>query len=534
MAPVIGIGIGASHGDGNPRALTPTFNVAAGAYSVDQSVTISCATSGATIYYRTTDDTGLTSAWQAYASPVSMIYPGGTLEAYATKSGMSPSAVASAVYTFTMPAIVAAAIGVYDEPTGANVTLDGGTGILTWKNNSVAGSPLPDLTSRTGGAPYNAPTQNATGGRWGGASSDHTAASYQAYRTATTHALSQPRTQMIRGKRSAGAANLAFLDGSTATYDNTAVLYINSDTVGVYAGTYITSVGAAGSGANWCTYWGVFDDAGSGSRLGREDKTYGHAPAGATTGTAGTAASDGISAGSRGTSTTWPFDGSMDRVLVWNSNVAEADLAKANEYWDGNARRYIWVDGDSLTAGTGSTGGANGYPIQLQSLLTLRKHRVVDYGVVNQTLVDMEADFATQFVPLLVSRRHNVYVLWGGINDIFANADGPTVASRRYTLAEEAAAAGFTVIALTNTKCGTLTGAQETARTYANADLLANYAAHGITAVYDAASEANLQNPADGTYFYQTDGLQVHLVDAGYAIIAAGVQATLVALGIAA
>jgi hypothetical protein len=82
-------------------AATPTFSPAAGTYSSAQSVTISDATAGATIYY-TTDGSTPTTASAVYSSPIT-VNATTTLKAIATASGYSASAVASATYTIQQP-----------------------------------------------------------------------------------------------------------------------------------------------------------------------------------------------------------------------------------------------------------------------------------------------------------------------------------------------------------------------------------------------------------------------------------------------
>ncbi len=74
---------------------TPTFSPAAGTYEEAQSVTISCATAGTTIYY-TTDGSTPTSSSPAYSSAVS-ITGSCTLKAIA-KKGSDYSSVGSAAY----------------------------------------------------------------------------------------------------------------------------------------------------------------------------------------------------------------------------------------------------------------------------------------------------------------------------------------------------------------------------------------------------------------------------------------------------
>ncbi len=82
-----------------PVVATPTFNPAGGDYSSSQSVTISDTTSGATIYYTTNGSTP-TTASSVYSSAISVTATE-TLEALATHSGDTNSAVASAAYTIT-------------------------------------------------------------------------------------------------------------------------------------------------------------------------------------------------------------------------------------------------------------------------------------------------------------------------------------------------------------------------------------------------------------------------------------------------
>ena len=79
---------------------TPTFSVAAGTYTSVQSVTITCATVGATIYY-TLDGSNPSSSSTEYTSAVS-ISENCTLKAIAIK-GDDESDVASAAYTINLP-----------------------------------------------------------------------------------------------------------------------------------------------------------------------------------------------------------------------------------------------------------------------------------------------------------------------------------------------------------------------------------------------------------------------------------------------
>ncbi len=78
---------------------TPTFSPAGGTYSTSQTVSISCATSGATIRY-TTDGSTPTASSAVYSSPIT-VSSTQTIKAYAVKSGLTDSAVATAAYTIS-------------------------------------------------------------------------------------------------------------------------------------------------------------------------------------------------------------------------------------------------------------------------------------------------------------------------------------------------------------------------------------------------------------------------------------------------
>jgi sugar lactone lactonase YvrE len=80
-------------------AAAPTFSVAGGTYSANQSVTISSTTSGAFIYY-TTDGSTPTTSSMFYSGPVT-VYETETLQAIAISGTTSVSAVSTAAYVLT-------------------------------------------------------------------------------------------------------------------------------------------------------------------------------------------------------------------------------------------------------------------------------------------------------------------------------------------------------------------------------------------------------------------------------------------------
>ena len=79
------------------QVATPTFSPAAGTYTSSVTVTISDATSGATIRY-TTDGTTPTTSSPVYTGPITVSQTT-TIQAMATLNGMTNSNVASATYT---------------------------------------------------------------------------------------------------------------------------------------------------------------------------------------------------------------------------------------------------------------------------------------------------------------------------------------------------------------------------------------------------------------------------------------------------
>jgi hypothetical protein len=128
-----------SSGGSVAAAATPTFSPAAGTYASAQSITISDATAGATIYY-TTDGSTPTTSSTTYTGPIS-VASSLTIKAIATASGFSTSAVGSAAYviqsavatpTFSPAAgtyASAQSVTISDTTAGATIyyTTDGST-----------------------------------------------------------------------------------------------------------------------------------------------------------------------------------------------------------------------------------------------------------------------------------------------------------------------------------------------------------------------------------------------------------------------
>ena len=104
-----------------PTAATPTISPVAGTYTLPVSVTLTDATSGASIYY-TTDGTTPTTASTLYATPFALTGPV-TVKAIASASGYNPSAVASNAYAIQAATpIFSPAPGTYTSSQSVTIT----------------------------------------------------------------------------------------------------------------------------------------------------------------------------------------------------------------------------------------------------------------------------------------------------------------------------------------------------------------------------------------------------------------------------
>ena len=118
-----------------PPAPRPAFSPAAGAYASTQSVTISDATSDATIYY-TTNGTTPTMSSTTYSGPIT-VNSTETLQAIAAAAGDSNSAIASAAYTIgpAFPSIAtpifSPTAGTYNSPQSVTIS-DAASGAIIY------------------------------------------------------------------------------------------------------------------------------------------------------------------------------------------------------------------------------------------------------------------------------------------------------------------------------------------------------------------------------------------------------------------
>jgi hypothetical protein len=135
------------------QAATPGFSPAAGTYTSTQTVTISDSTSGATIYY-TTNGTTPTTGSSVYSGAIT-VSATETLEALATHSGDTNSAVGSAAYTISgsssSPIYVQQCTSTYTYGNSASCTLTGvGAGHTLLIGIYTESGETPTVTSSSG------------------------------------------------------------------------------------------------------------------------------------------------------------------------------------------------------------------------------------------------------------------------------------------------------------------------------------------------------------------------------------------------
>ena len=137
------------------QVVTPKFSIAGGTYMLGKSVSISCATQGATIYYTTDGSTPSTSS-TVCQDPISVAGNGitETIKAIAAATGMKNSNVASATYRIGYPVGVQASVEMTDQDVS---TLS----ITAYRGNALIGGPT--LLPRSGDTFQGTVSVNAAG-----------------------------------------------------------------------------------------------------------------------------------------------------------------------------------------------------------------------------------------------------------------------------------------------------------------------------------------------------------------------------------
>ena len=142
-------GIGEGGGATSNKVKTPKFTPAAGGVTSGTTVTITCATSGATIHY-TTDGTAPTASSPTYSSPIA-ITADTTIKAIAIKDGMDNSSVASASYTIVLPKVANPVFtpSAGEVTSGTEVTISCATSGATIYYTTDGSTPTEDSTEYT-------------------------------------------------------------------------------------------------------------------------------------------------------------------------------------------------------------------------------------------------------------------------------------------------------------------------------------------------------------------------------------------------
>jgi hypothetical protein len=128
---------------------TPAFSVAAGTYASSQTVSITAATAGSSIYFTTNGSTPITSS-SLYAGPI-MVNATETLQAIAVASNYNNSAVASAAYTIMTPAatpVFSVAPGTYVSSQAVSISDATAGAIIYFTTNGS--TPTTSSTKYTG------------------------------------------------------------------------------------------------------------------------------------------------------------------------------------------------------------------------------------------------------------------------------------------------------------------------------------------------------------------------------------------------
>ena len=142
------IDIFATGGGGTPTCATPTFDPEGGTYFEAQTVSISCSTANATIYY-TLDGSDPTTSSMVYTEPIE-VAESMTIKAYAVKEGFNDSNIAEVEYT-----IILGAVTIFNQDWEGDmngwtfVTVEG---IKPWNISSYSGNHYAYANGYNGGA----------------------------------------------------------------------------------------------------------------------------------------------------------------------------------------------------------------------------------------------------------------------------------------------------------------------------------------------------------------------------------------------
>lgn len=246
----------------------------------------------------------------------------------------------------------------------------------------------------------------------------------------------------------------------------------------------------------------------------------------ATTGTTGiNAQALGIGALNDGTYK-WP--GTISEIILYSSPLSDTDQQRVLKYlaakWN-PGKRAITCVGDSLTSGTGSTGGANqavsiagsNYPGQLWGLLGAAGYSVRIEAYPGRTLTQALAEKnLSEFVGCTESGRP-ITIVWIGTNSLtICKSAGAVIQFVQRECLAYKKAGHVVIVANCLTRGDAIYAGFENDRTVLNSFLAANYTAFA-DALADVAGDTRLQDYNNATYFAAD---KIHLTDSGYGVVA--------------
>lgn len=225
--------------------------------------------------------------------------------------------------------------------------------------------------------------------------------------------------------------------------------------------------------------------------------------------------------------------GKIALVLLYTGSAVFAAAGQIRDWimnrWFRPMNRLAIFDGNSLTAGSGSTGGQT-YPVQTAALLG-SGWDTVNVGVGGQSTAGMNTR-AGQFVDAAENawRSGEIVVGWEGTNDLFLGATPATSISRLTTYYSGRKAEGYRVVVMTvlpRSSVG-VSGTFEADRQTINASLRANWPTYA-DALVDVAADPRIGDQGDETdTTYYAD--LTHLNNTGYGVVASLVAPVLKAL----
>lgn len=227
------------------------------------------------------------------------------------------------------------------------------------------------------------------------------------------------------------------------------------------------------------------------------------------------------------------YDGNQNMLYYVTSPAATPGLTDGNGYILGEFfRSQIICYGNSLTYGTGASAGED-YPKQLFDLYVNAGYPdrfARNYGTSGYTTQQLINDRATTIGLYSGSLyQRNLAIVWEGTNSLFFGENAATTFAQLQELCGYYKAAGYTVITATllpRSDAGT-PGTFETSRQTLNTSIRNQTLGVYWDAVYDVAGDSRLGDAGDelDTTYYNAD--KVHLIGAGYAIVAAGFKTIL-------